>query len=427
MPNEAKVLITFLGGNDIKNFSTDGGAIAQLCNGQFPQGQLRKIIIFVTKEYLQDYENKGLGDYYRKYAEIQYVPLPTIDDPTNARQIIKALAQSIRDINEDSQMKNCQKYVNLTSGAPAILAVLSLVTSTGFLQNAQPIYSPNPQYSAKKSITEGVLDAYTSMSAYIMLKHFIEKSNYQAMSDFLSQNDFAKDIITKEFRELVEFAKNRICGDFNEAQKSYHGQWTEEIKYKKPADNFERAYEYYLSAGVANRNRDKSSVILKLGVVRESLQRFMAEKLLAKKFGGNGYSDLLTTDGIVFDERKIKNNKQLDEWLNQIDWHSKKLVSTEIDNKIWRILIKNDDKLNNINDFLEGLESLRNARNNLAHTIGELKINGTWWKDIENIFENAKQFFGLKTDLNYSVYSNHIDVALKKELNKWMDVFTQNN
>ena len=83
--------------------------------------------------------------YYEKYLSSQIEIIETeIEDPTNHREIFNKISSDIEKINNEANALKSQVFINLTSGTPAIISVLSLLSMTGFINRCTGVYSLIP-------------------------------------------------------------------------------------------------------------------------------------------------------------------------------------------------------------------------------------------------------------------------------------------
>ena len=425
------VLISFIGSHDL----TPGknGAVEQLINYLKP----RKTYLFLTDDYKKEFYQNNLKEYYNSLLTEELEIIDTdIKNPTDFEEIAKNISDKTEEINNYILENKLAGFLNLTSGTPAILSVLSLFAITGQLNRTMGLYAPNPQYDNK--IKTNSLDYYKNSFAYKTVKKLINTCNYSAVESFLKTE---KNILPKlegniEFTELVNFAKNRANCAFDEAYKiSEKSEYLKKYNYNPPRNLFEKSVECLMSARISEMNKDYFQTVLKLGIIRENLVSFLLDKILNSK----GYNIIETKQCQNRKEedciRFLSENK-LNEQCPQIkEYLENKMQSSDSANK----KIDYDRELNS---FLEGmileyfltqdefakypiqkelykLEGLKKQRNELAHTINAPKYNINWQKSIEAIINLTAQYLGYnQQDLNvYKEINTDLLKILKKALN----------
>ena len=137
----SRVLITFVGSHDlIKN---NNGPIEQIIKFLKPSNTY----IFITSEYIDKFKTEKLEEYYKSLIEQNINVIYTdITNPTDTEEVANNISNKIDEINTFILENKYQGFLNLTSGTPAILSVLSLFAITGQLNRTMGLYAPNPKF-----------------------------------------------------------------------------------------------------------------------------------------------------------------------------------------------------------------------------------------------------------------------------------------
>ena len=393
----SRVLITFVGSHDLTK--NNNGPIEQLINYIKPTATY----IFITSEYIEKFQNSKLEEYYNSLSKqnVNYI-LTDIKNPTDAEEIATAISDKISEINEYILENKYQGFLNLTSGTPAILSVLSLFAITGQLNRTMGLYAPNPKYD--NIIRTNSLDYYKNSFAYQTIKNLINQCDYTAIEDFLKRNKILPKLNnSQEFKELTSFAKNRLISNFEQAEDLYKKfDFLQKYNYKKTNNLYHKARESLMSAEISDRNNDIFQTTLKLGIIRENMVSFLLKELLVKN-----NIDIIETSSN--EERRLKKDiletvypeilEYLQEKLCTSTSKNKKLdLNRELNSFIEMYLLEyfinkeNNELLNIIQKEFYKLEQLKKERNNLAHTINPPKYNTNWINSIKKILINIAKY-----------------------------------
>lgn len=392
-----RVLITFVGSHDLTK--NNNGPIEQLINYIKPTATY----IFITSEYIEKFQNSQLEEYYNSLTKqnVNYI-LTDIKNPTDAEEIATAISDKISEINEYILENKYQGFLNLTSGTPAILSVLSLFAITGQLNRTMGLYAPNPKYD--NIIRTNSLDYYKNSFAYQTIKKLINQCDYTAIEDFLKRNKILPKLNnSQEFKELTNFAKNKLISNFEQAEDLYKkNDFLQKYNYKKPNNLYYKARESLMSAEISDRNNDIFQTTLKLGIIRENMVSFLLKELLVKN-----NIDIIETS--LNEERRLKKDILETVYPEILDYLQEKLCTSTSKNKkldlnrelnsfIEMYLLEyfinkeNNELLNIIQKEFYKLEQLKKERNNLAHTINPPKYNINWINSIKKILINTAKY-----------------------------------
>lgn len=409
----SRVLITFVGSHDlIKN---NNGPIEQIIKFLKPSNTY----IFITSEYIDKFKTEKLEEYYKSLIEQNINVIYTdITNPTDTEEVANNISNKIDEINTFILENKYQGFLNLTSGTPAILSVLSLFAITGQLNRTMGLYAPNPKFD--NSIRMNSLDYYKNSFAYQTIKNLINQCDYTAVEDFLKRNKILPKLnASQDFNVLISFAKNRAISNFDLA-KELHDEHKiiQEFDYKKPENLYSKAIESLMSADISARNNDIFQTTLKLGIIRENIVGFLLQKILSKKqidiieIKKNGEKrlkkDILETKYPEIIEYLQEKLTQSTSTIKVID------LNRELNSFLESYLIEyfinkeNDKNLDIILKELYKLEKLRKERNNLAHTINSPNYDKNWILSLKKII------------INIAIYLNYPEPTFDdyKEINK---------
>ena len=409
----SRVLITFVGSHDLAQ--NNNGPIEQLIHYLKPS----RTYIFITSEYAESFKINELEAYYNSIKEqTVYYNYTDIKNPTNTEEIVSNISDKINEINNYIIENKYQGFLNLTSGTPAILSVLSLFAITGQLNRTMGLYAPNPKYD--NIIRTNSLDFYKNSFAYQTIKNLINQCDYIAIEDFIKRNKILPKLNElQEFKIIVSFAKNRVISNFELADEIYNkNEFLHEFNYKKPNNLYDKALESLMSAEISARNNDIFQTTLKLGIIRENLVSFLLQEILLKnhidiiEINTNGEKRL---KGDILEIKYPEILEFLQEKLCESTSENKKLdLHRELNSFIEKYLLEyfinkeNDKTLNFIQKEFFKLEQLRKERNKLAHTINPPMYNSNWIQSIRKILINTAQYLDL-SEPNFETY---------KEINK---------
>ena len=425
------ILISFIGSHDLT--AGKNGAVEQLISFLKPQ----KTYLFLTNDYKKEFYQNNLKEYYSSLLTEELEIIDTdIKNPTDFEEIAKNISDKIEEINNYILENKLNGVLNLTSGTPAILSVLSLFAITGQLNKTMGLYAPNPKYDNK--IKTNSLDYYKNSFAYKTLKKLINTCNYSAVESFLKTE---KKILpklgnNKEFKELVSFAKNRANCAFDEAYKIWEkSEFLKKYNYNPPKNLFEKSVECLMSAEISQMNEDYFQTVLKLGIIRENLVSFLLDKILSLKdfkiIDTKQCQNRKEEESIRFlNENKLNEQcpqikKYLEEKMQSFDSANKKIdynreLTSFLEGMILEYFLTQEEFENYpIQKELYKLEGLKKQRNELAHTINAPKYNINWRKSIEAIINLTAQYLGYNPrDLNvYKEINADLLKILKKALN----------
>ena len=420
----SRVLITFVGSHDlIKN---NNGPIEQIIKFLKPSNTY----IFITSEYIDKFKTEKLEEYYKSLIEQNINVIYTdITNPTDTEEVANNISNKIDEINTFILENKYQGFLNLTSGTPAILSVLSLFAITGQLNRTMGLYAPNPKFD--NSIRMNSLDYYKNSFAYQTIKNLINQCDYTAVEDFLKKNKILPKLnASQDFNVLISFAKNRAISNFDLA-KELHDKHKiiQEFDYKKPENLYSKAIESLMSADISARNNDIFQTTLKLGIIRENIVGFLLQKILSKKqidiieIKKNGEKrlkkDILETKYPEIIEYLQEKLTQSTSTIKVID------LNRELNSFLESYLIEyfinkeNDKNLDIILKELYKLEKLRKERNNLAHTINSPNYDKNWITSLKKIIINTAKYLNYPepTFDDYKEINKELLKILKQTLN----------
>lgn len=397
----SRVLITFVGSHDLTK--NNNGPIEQLLNYIKPTATY----IFITSEYIEKFQNSELEEYYNSLAkqDINYI-LTDIKNPTDAEEIATAISDKITEINEYILDNKYQGFLNLSSGTPAILSVLSLFAITGQLNRTMGLYAPNPKYDNR--IRTNSLDYYKNSFAYQTIKNLINQCDYIAIEDFLKRNKILPKLNeSEEFKTEIEFAKNRLISNFELADNIYNkNEFLHKFHYEKPNNLYEKARESLMSADISARNNDIFQTTLKLGIIRENITSFLLQEILKQKQidiieNNNNKDGVKTLKKDILETEYPEIIKYLNDRLSKSESRNKTIdlnreLNSFLEGLLLEYFIKNEDnvELKIIQKEFYKLEQLKKERNNLAHTINPPKYNINWINSIKKILIYVAKYLG---------------------------------
>lgn len=415
-----RYFISFLGSHDLGTI--DNGPIVSLLGYVKPT----HIYLFITKGYVETNNIESLREYYKKYTSYPINIIETnIEDPTNHKEIYSKIIDSIEGINNDAKESKSQVFINLTSGTPAIISVLSLLSMTGFVNRAIGVYAPNPKFDNMLKVD--TLDFYKNSFAYNTLKTLINNKEYDATLRFLEQNKILKNLSSdKEFMDILNFANQRIMGNFEKAYELYQDiPMLHSLEYKNPTNLYEIASEYYISAQVAIAKNDSFQSILKLGIIREILTSFLCQKLLKESY---------TEEIIIYDTKEERPPRFNLDNLNTYGQDLKEYIINTLSNSKLKLKF---DFSREVNAYTEGLileyllekgntsnlakikrnfhilEELKGERNKLAHRLSTPQINKKWNASIKDILILIAEEFSYSQP-DFSSYKEINEILLTK-------------
>jgi hypothetical protein len=383
-----KILLTFVGGNDIKS---DNAAIEQILKTR----DISEAHIFLTKDFEKSFEESKRLEMYKKISKAKFKIYNTgIENPTQQREIYEKIKGFIEEIKTLVEVNKDICLINLSSGTPDIKAVWSVLMAIDTLPSKRfyGIYAPNPDYDTNVRIDD--LKFYKNSYAYNIINLFIEKYNYLALSEFLEANSLP-DLLTPDFKNVVNFAKCRTTCAYNKAEEIYQKTGLDKyFKFQKPENLLEKSVEYFYSAKISDINNDNFASILKLAIIRENILEYLIEKLLGYKNIGDKKDD----KPYHFNLDKIrKNEPELENYLRkyQINSESKNKefnfnaeISAYSKTLIFKYLVDNkfdDILLKKILNRFERINALPKSRNDAAHNITNPVYDKKWIKYIEDI------------------------------------------
>lgn len=393
----SRVFITFVGSHDFTQ--NNNGPMEQLIKYLKPSD----IYIFITSGYIQRFREKGLEEYYKSLSpqNIEFI-YTDIENPTNSEEIASKISPKIDSINKYILKNKYQGFLNLTSGTPAIISVLSLFAITGQLNRTFGLYAPNPEYDNK--IKTNSLDFYKNAFAYQTIKNLINQYDYIAVEDFIKKNKMLPKLNdSQEFKIIVNFTKNRVISNFEDAEKIYkNNDFLHEFKFEKPTNLYAKSVECLMSAEVSERAKDIFQTTLKLGIIRENITSFLLQKILHKK-----QIDIVETKKVKDSEMKFLKKdvleqkypeiiEYLENELNKSSSINKKIdldreLNSFLEGLLLKYFITNECNmtLDTIQTKLNNLEKLKKERNNIAHTINAPYYDENWKNNIKEILINT--------------------------------------
>lgn len=414
----SRVLITFVGSHDlIKN---NNGPIEQIIKFLKPSNTY----IFITSEYIDKFKTEKLEEYYKSLIEQNINVIYTdITNPTDTEEVANNISNKIDEINTFILENKYQGFLNLTSGTPAILSVLSLFAITGQLNRTMGLYAPNPKFD--NSIRMNSLDYYKNSFAYQTIKNLINQCDYTAVEDFLKKNKILPKLnASQDFNVLISFAKNRAISNFDLA-KELHDKHKiiQEFDYKKPENLYSKAIESLMSADISARNNDIFQTTLKLGIIRENIVGFLLQKILSKK--QIDIIEVKMNESKKNDVKRFKKEILETKYPEIIKYLQKEFEISKSSNKEFDLnreinsfteglllkcfIKKEDDKiLNVILKELHKLDNLKSERNKIAHTINSPNYDKNWILSLKKII------------INIAIYLNYSEPTFDdyKEINK---------
>lgn len=412
--------ISFLGSHDLGTI--DNGPVSTQLKYLKPS----HVYLFITEDYYNKNNIEELKRYHQQDNSTNiFIINSQIKDPTNHREISAKITKELEKINEKAAETKSQVFINLTSGTPAIISVLSLLAMTGFLNRCVGIYAPNPKYN--NVIKTDSLDFYQNSFAYKTIKSLINDKEYNATIRFLEQNKILKNLSAdKDFMDILRFANYRIVGDFDEALKIYNNnEHLSKISYKKPENLYECALEYFISAQGAIAKNDTFQAILKLGIIREILTSFLCKKLIKERFA---------EEIIIYPNKEDTpprfniNNlelyaQDLKEYILSVQKQSKSVLNFDFNREInayteslilcYLIDSSENNNLLKIKKNFNSLEDLKGERNKLAHRLSAPKFKTKWNECIKEILNLTAEVFSYEKP-SYSTYKEINNILIEK-------------
>ena len=424
----SRILISFIGSHDLT--PNKNGAVEQLITKIKPS----YIYLFLTENYVEKFNENGLGEHYQNFSESDLEVVKTeIANPVDFEEIAQKTAEKIQAINDFASEHKHQIFINLTSGTPAIISVLSLYAITGQLNNTIGVYAPNPQFDTQIKLNS--LDYYKNSFAYKTLKDMININDYNGVLEFLKRNKILPKLNTNEqFKTLIAFAQNRINCNFTEAQEIYdkHSE-NFDFEYIAPQDLYEKSVECLMCAKSAKKNTNIFQATLQLGIIRENILTYLMNTLLER-----AGLDIIHTETIdkrdhieYFSSDVEEKCPELVEYMQE-NLNKSNVLNKSLDLKIrinsfmsFQVVkfmserIEDNRNLELIIKELNKLDSLKGVRNKLAHTIEQPKLNDGWFVSIEKILILIAEEFGYSApDFNqYEQINRTLLTTLKQALN----------
>ena len=393
-----KVLVTFAGSHDLT--PNEKAPITRIIKYLKPD----RCYLFITTEYEKHFEENDLYSYYKSLTgDIEFIK-SGIDDPTNFEEISSKTSDKIEEISAYVVENKGQAYLNLTSGTPAIISVLSLYAITGLLNRAVGMYAPNTKYD--DNIRNNSLEFYKDSVAYKTVKSMINSMDYVGLCNFIeNEKGFPKLKQNKEFMDMIRFAKERVLCNFDEAQKIYDdSEYLKKLEFHKPKNLYEKSVECYMSALISERNRDYFQSIIKLAIIRENLMTYLlydSDKSLAK--------DLVRIDKEI-NKKKTKYTPRLrkkvmeGKYQDLIDVIKKAFGSIDYTREVnatmmYTILchlIGEDSELSGFKRKMVYLEELKGARNEIAHNVAPPRYEHKWMVGTKDMIVELSKYMGLE-------------------------------
>lgn len=423
----SRVLISFVGSHDL--VQNNNGPIEQLIEYIKP----KTTYIFVTSEYTEKFQSNELEKYYNSLCsqETHYI-YTDIKNPTNTEEIASNISDKIDEINKYILENKYQGFLNLTSGTPAILSVLSLFAITGQLDRTMGLYAPNPKYD--NNVRTNSLDYYKNSFAYQTIKNLIIQCDYTAVEDFIKKNKILPKLNESlEFKETIKFAKNRVISNFELAEEIYcKNEFLHCLNYHKPTDLYTKSIECLMSAKISERVNDIFQTTLKLGIIRENITSFLLQQILKQN-----KIDILEIVKSKNNETKVLKKEVLeteypeiveylnDEMANSFSRNKKIDLNRELNSFLEGLLLtyfitnENNAILNNIQKELNKLEQLKKIRNSLAHTINAPYYDERWMNSIKKILINIAKYFDYPEPnfTDYQEINKYLLTVLKQTIN----------
>ena len=413
-----QILLTFVGGNDIKS---NNAAIEQILQ---EYKNLQEVYIFLTKDFEKPFTDSNRLNLYKSLSKADFKLIKTeIENPTMQKEIYDKIKEHLSTIKMSVILNKDLGFINLSSGTPDIKSVWSVLLATDELPSKRfhGIYAPNPNYDNKIRIDD--LKFYKNSYLYNTIKLFIKKFNYLAISELgKSSDNNLKDITDSDFINIVDFAKYRSTCDYDNAEKIYKEKnLNKYFEYIQPRSLFERSCEFLQSAKISYINNDEFSTTIKLGIVRENILEYLIENLL-------NYNNIGTRENenkpYSFNLEKIrKNEPNLEKFLvethknakttikefnfkGEINAYSKKLILDYLINNKYT-----DKTLKNIKKKFEKVSDLVQQRNAVAHNITKTKYKDNWFCDIEDILNLISKYFNI----------SYGPISIYEEINKILE------
>lgn len=416
-----QILLTFVGGNDIKS---ENAAIEQILK---EYKNIKEVYIFLTKAFEKPFSNSKRLELYKSISNADFKLINTeIENPTMQQEIYEKIKNQLSMIKMSVTLNKDICFVNLSSGTPDIKSVWSVLIAIGELPSNRfhGIYAPNPDFDNKIRIDD--LKFYKNSYSYNTVKLFIKKFNYLAISEIGKLNkDVLKDITDSDFINIVDFAKYRSTCDYENAEKIYkEKKLNKYFEYIKPTSLFEKSCEYLQSAKISYVNNDEFSTTIKLGIIRENILEYLVDNLL-------GYSNIGIREQedkpYSFDLKKIRTNEpELETFLierqknaqttnkefnfkGEINAYSKMLIIDYLINNKY-----SDELLKMIKKKLDIINGLVQQRNAVAHNIIKPKYRDNWFVNIEEVLKLMSKYFNISYCPMY-IYEN-INKILENKL-----------
>lgn len=428
-----RVLLSFIGGQDItpgniSNHEEKPSAIIQLLKYIKPQ----EIHLFITKGLKEKYVSSGLKDLIiTLFPDIKLIETykDNIIDPTDPQKIYEAIYEDLKALDQYVCEGRHQAFVNLTSGTPQIIAVLSTCLVLDLISRSHGVYAPNPEYS--KDIRINDLEFFKNSLGIHTFTTLVDNYDYHGISSLFKDKHFTDRINKdKELFTIVEFAKNRFTSNFEEAQKYYQlSSWLKKaFPDYKPSDGLDLAIERFYTIQPLLQNNEDSVAIIWLATIRETILEFLPSIVLKenweKIFNNTNndkrlkfnlemchkiYPDLIQSVSGYFDE-EIDEEKAKFDPNREINQNTLKYV-------LRYLATKNKEKhLENVVNKIKPLDSLMGVRNKVAHTIISKKVENNWHKITKQLLQEAAKICDKPfTEENpYDVLNEEIQIRLEK-------------
>ncbi len=429
-----RVLISFLGGHDLncdENFEQNPCPLIQMINNVKP----KHLYLFITYEYMERYKNSFIQNNINKIAPDLKINEIFIDiiNPTDTNEINSKISPYIKDINNFIVLNKNQGFVNLTSGTPQIISVLTLNIIIDKLQKTHGAYAPNPKFDSKYRVEN--LNFFKNSFGYETIKTLIENYDYSGIISLSQKDNYIKSKfqMDKDINEILEFAHNKFISDFKKANEILENNalLKEKFEIVKIDENntFNYCIERFFTINPLIKTNQLAQAVIWIAIIRETLINYINNILLP-----NGMESIAgkEEDSSVYylNEEKIKNNyDDLYEFLMK-EWDKNKCKNTldlnrELNQAVAKLIFKYscenfiEDK--NISRKLQssmfGLEEVVKVRNNLAHTICPPKFNKNWINHLKNLINNILILNRCEINLNENPY-DRINNLLQEKISE---------
>lgn len=401
-----KYLLSFLGGTDLKNadkIDEDPSALIQTVNYLKPD----VLIIFLTQEMKENYKNSNLKNNIIKLfpkINIEEIELD-ITDPTNTEAIYKSIYPEIKLISQKIVQEKTQGFVNLTSGTPQIISVLSLLLITKILDRSHGLYAPNPKYGGEVKVDK--LEFFRTSIGLETIKALISQYDYAGILNIL-KNDYYRSKVESdpELINILNFSKSLFMADFKQSEECYLKSQT--LKEILPdltlKNNLDYCCQRFYTLKPLFNNHEYAQATIWTAIIRETTIEYLLEKLMPGSLDAIAFRESKDRPWVLSEEKIDLNLPELKEYLKNC-WNDSKTTTNQRDFDFNRELthqvskwildfigerfIENKKIWNKLKSSIYGLDQPVKNRNLLAHEIEYFEYDKTWLTHTERMLQKT--------------------------------------